>query len=186
MSPIRVLILSLAALLPAGASAASMKIVPLEARDLVLALNLNVTKFQFTLPARDEPGKGYGLRFWVEDWRERRDQPRVLDEGYLGLGRGGTTYLLVKLPSSESAEYSFSTPVNSTYGKTALHFGDEGASAWHITDRELVVGQPITLAMRVEGEGNLKGKSTDEKFDSARRDASLRVIAFRVEIREVE
>lgn len=186
MSSSRAFACLLIAALPAGVSADSMKLTPIEARDIVTALGWQLARFEFTLPPRSKPGSGYNLQYWVEDWRDRRDKPLIVDRGGLGLGSGGPTYLLMKFPEPESLQYSLSTPVNGSFGSTALQFGDDGAVAWHITDRSLVIGRPITIGLRVEGDHAPAGDTIDEKLDNARRDDSLRVIAFRIEIREVE
>lgn len=186
MSSPRAFACLLIAALSAGVSADSMKLTPIEARDIVTALGWQLARFEFALPVKSKPGSGYNLQYWVEDWRGRGDKPLIVDRSGLGLGSGGPTYLLMKFPEPESGQFSLSTPVNGSHGSTSLQFGDEAGIAWYITDRSLVVGRPITIGLRVEGGHTPAGDTIDEKFDNGRRDPSLRVVAFRIEIREVE
>ncbi len=158
--------------------------------DLVELLQLTVLKCQFLLPKKTEPGQGYGLEYWVEDWRKDADSPTLFEEGYLGLGGGGTSHLLVKFPDGDSLKYYFSTSENTNSGKTKLKFEDMGSTSWHLLSKtNLEIGKPILIALRIDGgpPSSLfpaNDAALPDVFAFYRKHESIQIVAFYNRIKE--
>lgn len=159
--------------------------------NLVELLNLTVLKCRFTLPKKNEPGHGYGLEYWVEDWRRDSVSPVIFDEGVLGLGTGGESQVLVKFPDSHSPDFYISTYENSSWmtGRK-LEFEDKGATSWHrLSKAALEVGKPLLIALRNDGEPHpglfpAEGASLPDVFAFYRKHKTIQTVAFYIRIKE--